>query len=109
MFILSPHGNAVVTLKITKARRVPRCVEGKHGFAALGGRALSELFTFPPAPSPDAIEWPGDPIGPSNTITRSKTRTAVHDKTIDRLTGRRDALVDPTAARSPRPGRAEPL
>lgn len=55
---------------------------------------MSETFTFPPAPSPDAIEWAGTPIGAANCITRTRTRTAVHDKSIDRLEGRRDALVN---------------
>lgn len=52
-----------------------------------------EGWTFPPAPTPDAQEWPGTPIGRSNTITRTKSRTQVHDKSIDRVEGKRDALV----------------
>ena len=52
-----------------------------------------ESFTFPPAPNANAPEWPGTPIGSSITITRTKTRTAVHDKSIDRIEGRRDELV----------------
>ena len=52
-----------------------------------------ESFTFPPAPNPQTPEWPGSAIGASNTITRTKTRTAVHDKNIDRVEGRRDELV----------------
>ncbi len=59
---------------------------------------MTDLYTFPPAPSPDAIEWPGTPIGAGNCITRTKTRTAVHDKTIDRVEGRRDALVNAAVA-----------
>ncbi|MBI4790776.1 MAG: hypothetical protein HY782_27420 [Chloroflexi bacterium] len=51
------------------------------------------LFVFPSSPNAAAIEWPGTPIGVSNTITRTKGRTAVHDKTIDRTPGKRDALV----------------
>lgn len=51
------------------------------------------LYVFPPSPDPAAIEWLGTPIGISNTITRTKGRTAVHDKTIDRTPGKRDALV----------------
>ncbi len=54
---------------------------------------MSQPYTFPAAPSTDGIEWPGSPIGAGNTITRTKTRTAIHDKTIDRLPGRRDELV----------------
>ncbi len=45
------------------------------------------LYTFPSAPSPDAVEWPGTPIGARNTITRTKGRTKIHDKTIDRKPG----------------------
>ena len=45
------------------------------------------LYTFPPAPDAMAPEWPGTPIGAKNTITRTKGRTAVHDKTIDRKPG----------------------
>ncbi len=52
-----------------------------------------ESFTFPPAPNVHTPEWPGTPIGSSNTVTRTKTRTAVHDKGIDRIEGRRDELV----------------
>jgi len=55
---------------------------------------VADLFTFPPSPSPEAIEWPGTPVGAGNRITRTKTRTALHDKSIDRLEGRRDALVN---------------
>jgi len=40
-----------------------------------------------------AIEWTGAPIGRSNTITRTKSRTAVHDKTLDADPVRRDALI----------------
>jgi hypothetical protein len=53
-----------------------------------------DAWTFPPAPDSATPEWPGTPIGASNIITRTKTRTAVHDKTIDRVEGRRDDLVD---------------
>ncbi len=51
------------------------------------------LYTFPPSPDPEATEWEGTPIGVHNEITRTKGRTAVHDKTIDRTPGKRDALV----------------
>ena len=51
------------------------------------------LFTFPPAPEPAAIEWPGTPIGESNVITRTKGRTAIHDKTVDKTVGKREELV----------------
>ena len=52
------------------------------------------LHNFPSAPNSNATEWPGTPIGLSNTITRTKGRTAVHDKTVDRIAGKRDALVE---------------
>ena len=55
--------------------------------------ARAALYEFPSNPNPAAIEWPGTPIGISNTITLTKGRTAVHDKTIDRTPGKRDALV----------------
>lgn len=70
---------------------------------------MSESLTFPPTPSPQAIEWPGDPVGASNAVTRTKTRTAVHDKAIDRLPGRRDALVDAAVAHITRRAGREPL
>lgn len=59
---------------------------------------MADLFVFPPAPTPEAIEWPGTPIGPGNCITRTKTRTAVQDKSIDRTEGRRDELVNAAVA-----------
>ncbi len=51
------------------------------------------LYTFPPAPSPDAVEWPGTPLGARNTITRTKGRTKIHDKTIDQKPGLVTRLV----------------
>ncbi len=66
-------------------------------------------FTFPPAPDPRTPEWPGSPIGASNTITRTKTRTAVHDKTIDRIEGRRDELVSSAVEHIVRQAGKEPL
>lgn len=52
------------------------------------------LYVFPPPPSPDAVEWPGEPIGRSNTITRTRSRTLYHDKTIDDKPGLREHLVN---------------
>jgi hypothetical protein len=46
-----------------------------------------ELYTFPPAPDTTSPEWPGTPIGAKNTITRTKGRTLVHDKTVDAKPG----------------------
>ncbi len=51
------------------------------------------LYTFPAAPSPDAVEWPGTPIGARNTITRTKGRTKIHDKTIDQKAGLLNRLL----------------
>jgi hypothetical protein len=68
-----------------------------------------DLFTFPPAPHPNAPEWPGTPAGRSNVITRTKTRTAVHDKTVDRLDGRRDELVGAAVEHIVRNAGREPL
>lgn len=70
---------------------------------------MSDLFTFPPASSPDAMEWPGVPIGAGNVVTRTKTRTAVHDKSIDRVEGRRDALVNAAVAHITKRAGREPL
>ena len=52
------------------------------------------LYVFPPPPSPDAVEWPGEPIGRSNTITRTRSRTLYHDKIIDAKPGLREHLVN---------------
>lgn len=45
------------------------------------------LYIFPPPPAPGLSEWPGSPMGVSNTITRTKGRTAVHNKTVDATPG----------------------
>jgi hypothetical protein len=45
------------------------------------------LYSFPPAPDATSPEWPGTPIGAKNTITRTKGRTLVHDKTVDAKPG----------------------
>ena len=66
-------------------------------------------FSFPSPPAPDATEWPGTPIGAGNVITRTKTRTAVHDKAIDRREGRRDELVKAAVDHLTRRAGKEPL
>jgi hypothetical protein len=68
-----------------------------------------DAFTFPPTPDPKAPEWPGIPIGASNIVTKTKTRTAVHDKTIDRIEGRRDELVAAAVEHIVRHAAKEPL
>ena len=54
----------------------------------------SPLYTFPPPPAPGLSEWPGTPIGVSNTITRTKGRTAVHNKTVDATPGLLEKLLE---------------
>jgi hypothetical protein len=68
-----------------------------------------DSVTFPPPPSPHVPEWPGTPLGSSNTITRTKTRTAVHDKSVDRIEGRRDELVSAAVEHMVRHAGKEPL
>ena len=51
------------------------------------------LFVFPEPPAPGLAEWPGTPIGLSNTITRTKGRTAVHNKTVDATPGLLEKLL----------------
>ncbi len=51
------------------------------------------LYNFPPPPSPGLSEWPGSPMGVSNTITRTKGRTTVHNKTVDATPGLLDKLL----------------
>ena len=46
-----------------------------------------DLYTFPGPPDAVSPEWPGTPIGAKNTVTRTKGRTAVYDKTVDRKPG----------------------
>ncbi|MGH2500516.1 MAG: hypothetical protein ACRDF0_10575 [Candidatus Limnocylindria bacterium] len=50
-------------------------------------------YAFPRSDDPLAPEWPGSPIGAKNTITRTKGRTAVHDKTIDAKPGKLRGLL----------------
>jgi hypothetical protein len=51
-------------------------------------------YHWPAPPAPDSIEWSGTPIGVSNVVTRTKSRTSVHDKALDRDPAHRDALID---------------
>jgi hypothetical protein len=52
-----------------------------------------ELYTFPGPASSSAVEWEGAPIGASNVLTRTKSRTKVHDKAIDAKPGLREKLL----------------
>ncbi len=66
------------------------------------------LYVFPPPPSPDAVEWPGEPLGRSNVITRTRSRTRFHDKTIDEKPGRREHLINAAIAHIVRTAPREP-
>jgi hypothetical protein len=50
-------------------------------------------YFFPEAPAGGLCEWPGSPIGASNVITRTKGRTACHNKTVDATPGLLDRLL----------------
>jgi hypothetical protein len=50
-------------------------------------------YHWPPPPTPDSIEWSGAPIGVSNVVTRTKSRTTLKDKTLDKDPAHRDALI----------------
>lgn len=51
------------------------------------------LFTYPAPADPRAVEWAGTPIGAANVLTRTKSRTEVHDKAIDAKPGRYEELL----------------
>jgi len=53
-----------------------------------------DTFIYPVPSSPNSIEWAGTPMGKSNTITKTKSRTTVYDKTIDEKPGRREELLN---------------
>ena len=55
--------------------------------------ASKDLYFFPPASSPKLAEWPGTPLGVSNTITRTKSRTAQNNKTVDATPGLLEKLL----------------
>jgi len=61
-------------------------------------------YDFPPPPSPEMYEWPGQAIGVSNTITRTKGRTAVHNKTVDAAPGLLDKLLESVHGQMKAPG-----
>lgn len=51
-------------------------------------------FSFSPPPSPVAMEWPGRPLGLSrNTVTATRSRTPVYDKTVDASPGKLLSLL----------------
>lgn len=52
------------------------------------------MYTFPNPATDKIIEWNGSSAGRSNVITRTKSRTKVHDKTIDDKPGFRESLMD---------------
>jgi len=67
------------------------------------------LYAFPLAASPEAVEWQGESIGRSNAITRTKSRTKVHDKVVDRTPGRREHLVNAAIAHIVQNAGREPI
>ena len=67
------------------------------------------LYDFPAPPAPDASEWPGTPVGPSNIITRTKGRTAVHNKTVDATPRLLDKLLVSARNRIDRAQDKEPI
>ena len=50
-------------------------------------------YHWPPPPAPDSIEWSEASIGVSNVVTRTKSRAALKDKTLDKDPTHRDALI----------------
>jgi len=71
--------------------------------------AQKTLYSFPPAPSPDAVEWLGEPIGRSNVVTRTRSRTKQHNKTVDATPGLRERLTNVAIAHIVRNREHEPL
>src|SRR2546428_303949 len=108
---LSRNCNGIVTRPWPRreAARRPICSVEEKSRSPQRGPSVPTHSPFPPAPTPDAMEWPGTPIGAGNVSTRTKTRTAVHDKSIDRIEGRRDALVDAAVGHITRRAGKEPL
>jgi len=51
-------------------------------------------YTFAPPPFASAVEWAGSPIGAFNTITRTKGRTKLHDKVVDKTPGKLEKLLN---------------
>lgn len=50
-------------------------------------------YFWTPPPSPSSSEWTGPEIGATNVVTRTKSRTPRHDKTLDKDPRARDALI----------------
>jgi hypothetical protein len=71
--------------------------------------AQETLYFFPPAPSPDAVEWSGTPIGRSNVVTRTRSRTRQHNKMVDATPGLRERLINSAIAHIVRHAGREPI
>ncbi len=55
-------------------------------------------FRFSPTPSQTAMEWPGLSLGRSrNTVTATRSRTPVYDKTVDASPGKLERLLSTAA------------
>src|SRR5690242_5047247 len=53
----------------------------------------NQLYSFPAPPTAESSEWHGSPMGVSNIITRTKGRTAVHNKIVDATPGLLEKLL----------------
>jgi hypothetical protein len=87
-------GSLLVSLGLSRAKGIGR---GNRFYVVKIGSLVSAseepLYTFPAPPSPDLTEWFGTLIGVSNTITRTKGRTAIHNKTVDATPGLLERLL----------------
>lgn len=74
--------------------------------AAKPKEEIKYIFSTPPSAA--AVEWAGVPIGASNTVTRTKGRTKIHDKVVDKTPGKLEKLIHSAtgAIRAARPQNA---
>jgi citrate (Re)-synthase len=56
--------------------------------------SVEPVCVFPPPYVEGAFEYPGSPIGRSNTITLAKSHSAVYDKVVDEKAGLAEQLVE---------------
>ncbi len=50
-------------------------------------------YAFSSPPHAGTVEWAGAPIGAFNTVTRTKGRTKLHDKVVDKTPGKLEKLL----------------
>ncbi len=74
-------------------------VQAEFGMKTRGAvKPQEELkYTFRLPPQAGAVEWPGAPIGASNTVTRTKGRTKGNDKVVDKTPGKLEKLLNSAA------------